>query len=149
MLYEKDLIAKRDEELYQKSSVIKWWQVNYVDNTGSLRQIIEAPEEAEMSELIEEGAIPSGMSDEDAQLANDILARLAAEAAADEAVKQAEIEAALAAAADESNYNATTNSYSGSYGKNHNLDKEAMNQVEDIMDEKNASLEALIAENMK
>lgn len=36
MLYEKDLIAERDTWQKMKNSVVKWWQVNYINDVTVL-----------------------------------------------------------------------------------------------------------------
>ena len=36
MLYEKDLIAERDSWQKMKNSVVKWWQVNYINDVTVL-----------------------------------------------------------------------------------------------------------------
>ena len=36
MLYKKDLIAERDTWQKMKNSVVKWWQVNYINDVTIL-----------------------------------------------------------------------------------------------------------------
>ena len=111
--YPIDLIAIRDAKGKMASTVIKWWNVNYILPPEDLLEppMEEATMVAEEPEVEEMSAEQQALIDK----ANDIFARLEAEKAADEAVKQAEIDAALAAQND-ANYNASTGSYSGTYG---------------------------------
>lgn len=153
MLYSIDLIAQRDAEEKTKHSVIKWWQANYMDPA---REAEEARLREEEEKRLEEERAKAEEEDEALKLAAEINARLAAEAAADEAAKQAEIAQAMqmamsaecAAEEDDDDFNATTGSRSGSYGKNVTLDDEGKNQVGDILKEKSSALDDLIASVM-
>ena len=88
------------------------------------------------------------MSQADLDLANEIFARLQAEAAADDAAKAAEIEEAkrmadAASAAPEevhnsASYNATTNSFSGDYGTGP-VDEETADIVAELLKQNNRS----------
>lgn len=106
-------------------------QSNYVDGQSYDTQDLANDTEDQVSD---NGANDSGAntasdaSQDDLDLANEIFARLMAEAAADEAAKAAEIEAIkreqeaneannLEQEATEADYNAETGSYSGLYGK--------------------------------
>lgn len=99
----------------------------------------------------------SSMSAEDLDLANEIYARLMAEAAADEAAKQAEIEAIrreTEAAESEpevsdADFNAATGSYSGLYGKKpmSQSESDALESILNTNSSYTKSIEELIAEN--
>lgn len=143
--YNKDLIAERDSKAKMTNAVIKFWQVNYQDRESIIRQEEEKlkAEEATLAAQQEE--------DEALKLAAEINARLEREATEYEAQKQAEIEEAMrqadatfAAAADDE-FNATTGSYSGSYGKNVTLDEAGLNQVDSILGEKDDFIKSLFA----
>lgn len=137
--YDKDLIAMRDNKSKLFSSVVKWWMVNYVTPEMLAAQEAEEKERILREHEAEEKADNLDEEiDETMRLALEISARLEAEAAADEAAKQAEIQAAMAAASgevqlDDSDYNATTGSYSGGYGKNVTLDEAGLDQVASIL----------------
>lgn len=124
----RDLIAEKNKKESIKSSVIKYWNVNYFDPNEAKR----LEEEARMQE---------------AQM---ILERLAKEAAEDEAKKQAEIDQAYIEAelnelvrTMDKNYNASTGSYSGTYGQG-KVDEVTQDQVAMILNEKNAVLQGII-----
>lgn len=136
--YPIDLIAERDAKLSLAGKVIKSWNVRFVDAVN--------PEDGYTEPEPEPVAEPEPELDAD-QLeaiarANDIFARLEAEKAADEAVKAAEIAAALAAQ-DDANYNAATNSYSGSYGTGP-VDEDTASQAASILAEKSDAMADLI-----
>ena len=82
----------------------------------------------------------NALSDEEAELASDIIARLNAEAAADAAKKQAEIDEARAHAEmlEDPSYNAATGSYSGAYGTGP-VDDDTMDAVSAILMQNNRS----------
>lgn len=134
MPYERDLIAERDEKNRLDSSVVKWWRVNYIDHI-MMEQLKE--EERRLKE-----------EDEAMKLALEVTARLEAEAAEDEAIKQAEIARVLAEtqAVEEAEFNATTGTFSGRYGKNVTLDEEGMNQVESILNQKKSDIQKIVSE---
>ena len=124
----RDLIAEKNKRESIKSSVIKYWNVNYFDPAEQKR----LEEEARMKE------------------AQEIIDRLEKEAAEDEAKKQAEIDQAYIEA--ELNdlvremdkmYNATTGSYSGTYGQG-KVDTVTQDQVAMILNEKNATIQGII-----
>lgn len=142
MPYDRDLIAERDANIKLRSSVIKWWRVNYID------QALLAKQEEEERLRIEEEEKLQQEADEALKLAAEISARLAREAAEDEALKQAEIAQALAAQDEpvDDDYNATTGSYSGGYGKNVTLDQDGLSQVDSILKEKSSMIDDLFAE---
>ncbi|MBR5127123.1 MAG: hypothetical protein IKU69_01695 [Roseburia sp.] len=141
----RDLIAEKNKRESIKSSVIKYWNVNYFDP-------------AEQKRLEEEAKL---------QEAQEIIDRLAREAAEDEAKKQAEIDQAYIEAElndlvremdrtynadksynadkiyDDKTYNATTGSYSGTYGQG-KVDNVTQDQVAMILNEKNAALQGII-----
>lgn len=148
VLYERDLIAERDSRDKLHSSIVKWWQVKYNEKKAPLG---DGAEEIDTSDAIEATNVSEAL-DEDLKLAEEVFARLSAEKAADDAVLQAQIDQAYAeAAAAEAarlageDYNSTTGSYSGAYGKNNNLDESGLSQVDSIMGEKDAALRALIS----
>lgn len=124
----RDLIAEKNKKERIKSSVIKYWNVNYYDpnNQACL---------AEEEKLRE---------------AKEIYERLEREAAEDAAKKRAVIEQAYIEAelnellreVDET-YNATTCSHSGTYGQGE-VDTVTQKQVDMILNEKNAALKDII-----
>ena len=144
--YPIDLIAERDAKLKIQSTVIKWWNVNFIypEEESAI------PEEKEIEEMHD---VPSQdeLTDEQKALieqANEVFARLEAEKAADEAVKQAEIDAALAAQAEAEkaeHYNATTGAYSGAYGTGE-ISDETRDLASSIMGEKRAAMDDLISQ---
>jgi len=124
----RDLIAEKNKRESIKSSVIKYWNVNYFDPAEQQR----LEEEAKLKE------------------AQEIIDRLAREAAEDEAKKQAEIDQAYIEAElndlvreMDKTYNATTGSYSGTYGQGA-VDNVTQDQVAMILNEKNAVLQGII-----
>jgi len=139
----RDLIAEKNKRESIKSSVIKYWNVNYFDPAAQQR----LEEEAKLRE------------------AQEIIDRLAREAAEDEAKKQAEIDQAYIEAElndlvrevdrtynldamnetfhSDKDYNATTGSYSGTYGQG-KVDNVTQDQVAMILNEKNAVLQGII-----
>ncbi|MCR5785515.1 MAG: hypothetical protein K6G40_07740 [Eubacterium sp.] len=159
-----------------KSNIVKRWRVIIVpfkrffipggvqDETPEPEPVAEPEpviEEPVVEEVFEEprpAAEPepeidtSGMSQSDLDLANEIFARLQAEAAADEAAKVAEIEEAKMMAEgggakaepqsgenhNISSYNATTKSFSGDYGTGP-VDDETADLVAELLKQNNRS----------
>lgn len=130
--YGRDLIAEKNKKEGIKSSIIKYWNVNYVDPNDVAR----LEEEAKM------------------RAAQEIFERLEREAAEDAAKKQAEIDQAYIeaelndlvreiGAQNDATYNATTGSYSGTYGQGE-VDSVTQDQVAMILNEKNAALKDII-----
>ena len=130
--YSRDLIAEKNKKEGIKSSIIKYWNVNYVDPNDTAR--------------LEE--------EEKMRAAQEIFERLEREAAEDAAKKQAEIDQAYIEAElndlmrevgvpTEADYNATTGSYSGTYGRGE-VDSVTQDQVAMILNEKNAALNSII-----
>lgn len=124
----RDLIAEKNKRESIKSSVIKYWNVNYYDPNDQKR----LEEEAKMRE------------------AQEIFDRLEREKAEDEAKKQAEIDRAYIEAElndlvreMDKTYNATTGSYSGTYGQG-DVDTVTQDQVQMILNEKNAAIQDII-----
>ena len=125
----RDLIAEKNRRESIKSSVIKYWNVNYYDPNDQAR----LAEETRMRE------------------AQEIIDRLEREKAEDEAKKQAEIDQAYIEAElndlmremDKKTYNATTGSYSGTYGQG-DVDTVTQDQVQMILNEKNAAIQDII-----
>lgn len=124
----RDLIAEKNKRESIKSSVIKYWNVNYFDPNDKAR--------------LEE--------EERLRAAQEIFERLEREAAEDAAKKQAEIDQAYIEAElndlvreVDANYNATTGSYSGTYGQGE-VDTVTKDQVQLILNEKNAALQGII-----
>lgn len=97
MLYDRDLIAERDSWEKMKSSVVKWWQVNYVNSAA----ILDSSGQGVISGSIH------GTEDMDEE------------------------------------YNAATGSYSGGYGKVVTLDQSGLDQVADILNEKNSFIQQM------
>ena len=102
MLYKKDLIAERDTWQKMKNSVVKWWQVNYINDVTVL--------EAGTNKTIRKSVSKDYGSDK-------------------KGVREQEIA--------EDDFNATTGSYSGAYGKVVTLDQGGLDQVASILNEKN------------
>lgn len=130
--YGRDLIAEKNKKEGIKSSIIKYWNVNYVDPNDVAR----LEEEVKM------------------RAAQEIFERLEREAAEDAAKKQAEIDQAYIeaelndlvreiGAQNDATYNATTGSYSGTYGQGE-VDSVTQDQVAMILNEKNAALKDII-----
>ena len=130
--YSRDLIAEKNKREGIKSSIIKYWNVNYFDPNDKARQ----EEEEKM------------------HAAQEIFERLEREAAEDAAKKQAEIDQAYIEAElndlvremsvkNDATYNATTGSYSGTYGQGE-VDSVTQDQVAMILNEKNAALKGII-----
>ncbi len=159
--YPIDLIAIRDEKIKMQGTVIKWWNVNFVDavNPGEengMAQQVQPETETVYSADIQETHEPPQEELSEEQLeaiarANEIFNRLESEKAADDAVKAAEIAAAYAAqeAAEaggdmDSMYNAATNSYSGAYGTGP-VDEDTASQAASILSEKNDAMADLIS----
>lgn len=122
--FKRDLIDEKNKRESIKSSVIKYWNVNYCD-----------PREQQKEKMRE---------------AQEILDRLEREKAEDEAKKQAEIDQAYIEAElndlvreMDKTYNATTGSYSGAYGQGE-VDTVTQDQVAMILNEKNAVLQDII-----
>ena len=131
--YNRDLIAEKNRKEGIKSSVIKYWNVNYFDPNDKAR--------------LEE--------EEKMRAAQEIFDRLEREAAEDAAKKQAEIDQAyieaelndlvreMGGVQIDATYNATTGSYSGTYGQGE-VDSVTQDQVAMILNEKNAVLQDII-----
>ena len=124
----RDLIAEKNKRESIKSSVIKYWNVNYFDPNDQKR----LEEEARARE------------------AQEVFERLEREKAEDEAKKQAEIDQAYIEAElndlvreMDATYNATTGSYSGTYGQGE-VDTVTQDQVQMILNEKNAAIQGII-----
>ncbi|SFP96982.1 hypothetical protein SAMN02910358_00328 [Lachnospiraceae bacterium XBB1006] len=96
----------------------------------------------------EQSATESGEDAEALAQANEIFERLQREAEADEKAKEAEWIAKLSQEQEvnDSDYNATTGSYSGAYGKG-NVSEETKDLAANILGEKADSLAALISQN--
>lgn len=117
----KDVIDKRNEEERLKKSIVKYWNVNYVN-------------EPKMQET---------------DKAEEVLRRLEQEAALDDAKKREEIEAAMLEAENLRAgrvYNETTGSYSGVYGKG-TVDEDERGRINKILHEKAEALRAIIEGN--
>ena len=125
--FERDLIAELNKKRDIKKSVIKRWNVRYIDPEEQKRQ----EEEAKAMEIFE---------------------RLDRERLEDEAKKQAEIEQAYLDAEEatrkwmDDNYNETTGSFSGMYGQG-DVDDVTKDQVDLILHEKETALKGMIAAN--
>lgn len=131
-----DLIDKRNKKEKIARGIIKWWKVRYMSKAE-----VEAQEE-EKRRLAEEEQQKQGELD----LANEIFARLEAEAAADEAKKQAEIELAKRGQLAEDTYNASTKSFSGTYGQQESDDEVTNEQIHQILEEKENQFEQQLQE---
>lgn len=118
----RDLIAEKNKRESIKSSVIKYWNVNYCD----------PKDEQRMRE------------------AQEILDRLDREKEEDEARKRAEIDRAYMEAElnelvrqVDPTYNAATGAYSGVYGRCE-VDAVTQDQVQMILNERNATIQGII-----
>lgn len=126
--FKRDLIAEKNRKAEMKRSVIKSWNVNYIDPKELERK---EQEEAKLREV------------------QAVLERLEREKAEDEAIKQAEIDRAYKDAEFEAqkwlddNYNETTGSFSGMYGKGE-VDKALKDQIDMILHEKDTALRGII-----
>lgn len=126
--FERDIIAELNRKAEIKKSVIKRWNVNYID--------------AETLKHQEEGK------------AIEVYNRLESEKAEDEAKKQAEIDQAYLEAEEatrkwmDDNYNETTGSFSGMYGQG-DVDDVTKDQVAMILNEKDAAIQGMFAANVK
>ena len=124
--FERDIIAELNRKAEIKRSVIKRWNVNYIDAETLKRQ-----EEAKAMEVFN---------------------RLESEKAEDEAKKQAEIDQAYLEAEEstrrwmDDNYNETTGSFSGMYGQG-DVDDVTKDQVALILHEKDAAIQGMFAAN--
>ena len=126
--FERDIIAELNRKAEIKKSVIKRWNVNYIDAETLKRQ--------------EEEKAIEGYN------------RLESEKAEDEVKKQAEIEQAYLEAEEstrkwmDDNYNETTGSFSGMYGQG-DVDDVTKDQVAMILNEKDAAIQGMFAANPK
>lgn len=128
-----DSIDKRNEKERMAGSIIKSWNVHYLT-----RDEVESREEKKKDDRMKE--------------AQDILARLQAEAEADEEKKRQEIEAVrqeMEQMPTEADYNASTNAYSGAYGKKRVTDTATRDQIDQILGEKKRSFEAHLEETLE
>lgn len=123
--FERDIIAELNRKAEIKRSVIKRWNVNYID--------------AETAKQQEEKAL-------------EIYSRLESEKASDEAKRKEEIEQAYLDAEEstqkwmDDNYNATTGSYSGMYGQGA-VDDVTKDQVALILNEKSSVIQQMFETN--
>ena len=125
----RDLIAEKNKRESIKSSIIKYWNVNYID-----------PKEQERLE-----------EEKKMRDAQKVINRLEYEKAEDNAKKQAEIDQAYLEAelndlmrdVGSAYYNAATGSYSGTYGQGE-VDNVTKDQVQMILNEKSAALQNMI-----
>lgn len=111
----KDLIDEKNQREELKRSIVKAWNVNYID-----AETLKKQQEAEC-----------------------VIQRLDAEKAQDEATKQAEIDKAYEEANRQEDYNKTTGSYSGAYGRGQ-VDDVTKGQIDLILHEKDANLRHII-----
>lgn len=128
-MYDKDLVAERNQREKLKRDIIKNYNVNYIDAEALRRQ----EEEKKQQEALE------------------IIKRLEDEKAADDAKKQEEIVQAMLdqvrlkpSGAD---YNAATGAYSGAYGQGA-VKEEHRDQIDDILKEKERAFRQML-ENEK
>lgn len=125
--FERDLIAELNRKAEIKRSVVKRWNVNYIDPEELKRQEEEAKAMA-------------------------IFNRLESEKAEDEAKKQEEIQQAYLDAEEatrkwmDDNYNESTGSFSGMYGQG-DMDEVTKDQVDLILHEKDAAIQGMFAAN--
>ena len=126
--YPVDLIAQRDEKLKISSSVIKSWNVRFVDADTDGSDYCEPPVDEPGVTAAEPEAELTPEQEEAIRNANEIFARLEAEKAADEA-----------------NYNAATNSYSGAYGTGP-ISEDTAAQAASILAEKKDAFTDMLSE---
>lgn len=124
--FERDIIAELNRKAEIKRSVIKRWNVNYIDAETARRQ--------------------------EEEKAMEVYNRLESEKAEDDAKKQAEIDQAYLEAEEatrkwmDDNYNETTGSFSGMYGQG-DVDDVTKDQVDMILNEKTAAIQGMFAAN--
>ena len=124
--FERDIIAELNRKAEIKRSVIKRWNVNYIDAETARRQ--------------------------EEEKAMEVYNRLESEKAEDEAKKQAEIDQAYLEAEEatrrwmDDNYNETTGSFSGMYGQG-DVDNVTKDRVDLILNEKYAAIQGMFAAN--
>ena len=124
--FERDIIAELNRKAEIKRSIIKYWNVNYIDAEALKRQ--------------------------EEEKAMEVFKRLESEKAENKAKKQAEIDQAYLEAEKETrkwmddNYNETTGSFSGMYGQG-TVDDVTKDQVAMILNEKDAAIQSLFASN--
>lgn len=141
----KDLIDERDRREKIAHSIIKRWNVHYM----SPEEVEAMEEEKHQQEVNQEEVNRQEVSQEDLDRANEILARLEAEAAADEAKKQEEIERAKFGQIGEDTYNPTTNSFSGTYGQQKVEDEATNARISQILGEKDNAFEKQLQETLE
>ena len=123
--FERDIIAELNKKAEMKKSVIKRWNVVYVDPEEEARRAEET-------------------------MAMEIYERLERERLEDEAKKQAEIDQAYLEAEEatrkwmDDNYNEATGSFSGMYGQGE-VDEVTKDQVDLILHEKDAAIQGMFA----
>ena len=124
-----DRIDERDRKEKLAKTVVKRWNVRYkpAEDESEPETLPGSPVPEPEPEMSEE-------EKERLRAAEEIIARLNAEAAEDEAAKQAEIAAAKAG------YNATTGAYSGGYGMDRDLNDSEREMVGNIMSERDQAL---------
>lgn len=135
----KDTIDQRDFIEACKHSIIKWWNVRMVE-----------PEIKEQKEKVsdqEELGNFFKMSQEEKDRVKEIMSRLEEEEKQDEEQKQREIEQVRRQA--EQNFNSTTNSLSGEYGKKPIEDEEELARIQAILGEKDSYVQQTIQEASK
>lgn len=99
MIYERDLIAERDSWQKMKSTVIKWWQVNYI---------------------MDDSVIDPNVNSKGQDTSQDV---------------------------SDGEFNASTGSYSGAYGKVVTLDQGGLDQVASILNEKSDMIHQMFLNN--
>ena len=132
-----DRIDERDRKDKLARTVVKRWNVRFKPLDDETSDETDGPVMQDVAAQPEPAVQPEPeMSEEEKEKirqAEEIIARLNAEAAEDEAAKQAEIAAAKAG------YNASTGSFSGAYGQGEMNDLER-ERVGNIMAEKQQAL---------
>ena len=106
MLYKKDLIAERDTWQKMKNSVVKWWQVNYINDVT----VLEAGTDKTIRRSVRQNS-------------------------------EYETKSVKGQENTEDDFNATTGSYSGAYGKVVTLDQGGLDQVASILSEKSDQIQ--------
>ena len=132
----KDTIDERDFMEACRHSIIKWWNVRMVEPENSVKKRIEeSKKEEEIGSFFQ-------MSKEEQDRVKEIMSRLEAEAEHDEQEKQHEIEQVKRQM--EENFNSTTNSMSGDYGKKPVEDEEELARIQAILGEKDSFVQQTI-----
>lgn len=128
-----DLIDKRNRKQKIAHSVVKRWNVHYMTEEEVRAQQAQMQGQSQEQEQPQNPEMP----------ASEILERLQAEAEADEAKKKAELERLIEQQEKEDarNYNPTTKSHSGAYGRQKVENEATQEQIDAILGAKAEAFE--------